>query len=87
MNQAQRKLIANIVAKLNDLKEEVQSLTGEIQSIADDEQEKYDNMPEGLQGGDKGSAIQNAADALTAAAESAGDGNIQEAIDSLEGIE
>jgi hypothetical protein len=38
-----------------------------VNTLADEEREKFDNMPEGLQAGDKGQAIQEAADTLESA--------------------
>jgi hypothetical protein len=39
-------------------------LCGEIEDAKNEEQEYYDNMPEGLQNGEKGQAASNAVDAL-----------------------
>lgn len=40
-----------------------------IRRIAEEEREKFDNLPEGLQQGDKGQAIEQAADGLEQAAD------------------
>lgn len=60
-----------IEAKLDEFK-------SRVESIRDEEQEKYDNMPESLQGGDKGDAMQegiqyleDSMDALDSAIEAA----------------
>ena len=39
-------------------------IRSEIEGIKDDEAEKFANMPEGLQGSDRGQAMESAADAL-----------------------
>jgi len=75
MNAQRRARIGAILTKLNDLAEE-------IESIKDEEQDYYDNMPESLQGGEKGEAAQNAITAL----ENAKD-NTDCACSELEGIE
>jgi len=47
MNKARRKQIMEVVEKLRPLKEE-------LESIAADEQEYFENMPESLQGSERG---------------------------------
>jgi hypothetical protein len=68
MNAQGRKLIAAIVMKLNaakddglplpELKAEVKHNVSILESMRDEEQEKYDNMPEGLQASSKGEALE-----------------------------
>lgn len=53
MNKARRKAIQDVIAKLETLRDEVESLLNE-------EQDYYDNMPESFQNGDKGSAASDA---------------------------
>ncbi len=50
MNKQRRNRLQKVIDKLEELKEEVAS-------ICEEEQEAYDNMPEGLQEGDRGSQI------------------------------
>jgi len=50
-----------------------------IEGIADDERESYDNMPEGLQQSDRGTASEEAAEELSDAV-----GNLQYTIDNLD---
>lgn len=50
-----------------------------VEASLDEEQEKYDNMPESLQSGERGERLQEAIDALTAANE-----DLDEAISVLE---
>lgn len=57
MNAARRKQIAEIASQLETLK-------GDIENIKDDEQAYFDNMPESLQGGEKGTAAESAVEAL-----------------------
>lgn len=75
MNKAGRAHIAQQLEALEQIK-------AEIEGAASEEREKYDNMPESLQNGDRGQAISNNADALDAAVSS-----IEEAINSLGEIE
>mgnify|MGYP001769749452 CR=1 FL=1 len=51
MNKEGRKKLSEILAK-------VEEIEGEICTIKDEEQEKFDNLPEGLQVSDKGTQIE-----------------------------
>lgn len=75
MNKQRRAKIDEALHQLNNLKEQIDEMRGE-------EQDYYDNMPESLQGGDKGEAAQSAADSLSNAVT-----EIDSAISSLEEIE
>lgn len=57
MNKARREDIDRAVALIEEAKEI-------LEAAAADEREYYDNMPEGLQSGEKGMAAEEAADAL-----------------------
>lgn len=57
MNKDRRKRLSDIIAKL-------EALQSEIQSLAEEERECFDNMPEGLQESERGSAIEENADDL-----------------------
>lgn len=83
MNKERRKAIGDVRTKLEECKgrledrlNEVQAefaahfeeIKGEIETLKDEEQDYYDNMPESFQNGDKGSIAQTAIDALDEAA-------------------
>jgi chaperonin cofactor prefoldin len=74
MNQARRKLIQELLSKLN-------TAMTDLESILEDEQYYYDNIPENLQSGDKYEQteedISNLEDAKT---------SLEEAISGLEKI-
>lgn len=72
MNNVRRKAIQNIMDKLEDL-------MAEIEAIRDEEQEAYDNLPEGIQMSERGEAMDTAIYNLDDAAE-----NVQTVIDALE---
>lgn len=63
MNKQNRKMIEGYIDSLEDLKQN-------IESMLDEETEKLDNMPEGLQESERGEAIQDAIDYLEAASDS-----------------
>ena len=53
----------------------------DLQSLADAEQEKFDNMPEGLQQSDRGQKIEESADSLSDAA-----GDLDAVVDAVEQV-
>jgi len=75
MNNDRRKKIAQLVVDLENLRQG-------IESLRDEEQEYYDNMPEGLQAGSKGEAAESAVGALEYAME-----DIESACSNLQDIE
>lgn len=75
MNANDRKELAKAVALL-------QEAQGILETLADAEQEKFDNMSEGLQQGERGQAIEAAAQALSDGKES-----VDSALETLENIE
>jgi len=53
MNNTRRKQIQGIIDKLEDLK-------CNIESLKDEEQEAFDNLPEGIQASERGEAMESA---------------------------
>jgi phage-related minor tail protein len=117
MNQEQKKALVKTVEALraavtqlelvqsqwpSDLKDELDSIESDIENERDAEEEKFDNMPEGLQQGELGQSIEEAAqnldtvkDRLSEATEAFGEAadklsdaisNVSEAADELEAI-
>ena len=71
MNKERRNNIQRLNEQLEKLKGQVEDLMCEFESvledaeaIRDEEQEYFDNMPESLQGGEKGDTAQNNIDVL-----------------------
>lgn len=75
MNKARRARIGLLLGKLQDLQ-------AEAEEIRDEEQEYFDNMPEGLQGGDKGQQAEQDASNLSECAD-----GIEQAVQALGSIE
>lgn len=71
MNKDRRKQIQAI-------RTDLENLQGRVNELKEEEQQTFDDMPEGFQQGERGEATQTAIDALDAAANSIG-----EAADSL----
>ena len=57
MNKARRK-------RLSEIADELESLRYDLEAVASEEREAYDNLPGSLQYGDKGCAMEEAADEL-----------------------
>lgn len=72
MNKQRRKELNDIINKLSDLKDD-------IVALRDEEQDYYDNMPENLQGGERGEMAENAINEMDNA-----ESSIEDAICSLE---
>ena len=49
---------------IEDLKSEVQSIAEDIRTLGEEQQEKHDNMPEGLQDGDTGQLLEQRAQSM-----------------------
>ena len=62
MNKARRKEIDAIIKRIDDIKTDVEG-------IRDEEQDYFDNMPEGFQMGEKGELAEAAANELEYAAD------------------
>ena len=60
MNAQRRKSIQEVIDQLTDLQSTVENLK-------DEEQEAYDNLPENLQGSERGEAMSESADNLDSA--------------------
>ena len=66
MNKARRKAIEEIIDQMGTLKEQ-------IESVCEEEQEAYDNLPESIQYSERGEAMSEAASDLEDAASSIDD--------------
>lgn len=83
VNKQDREQVAVIQAKLEDLKAQIEAAGQELQALADAEQEKFDNLNEGLQQSEQGQAIEAAAETLGEAASACENGEVGEAIEQL----
>lgn len=57
MNKERRQRIGKIIEKLEDI-------AAELEALADEERDAFDNLPESLQYGERGEAMEAAADEL-----------------------
>ena len=75
MNNATRKKIRNLAREVESHGDVLDIIRGQIEELQTEEEEKYDNLPEGLQDSEAGARLQESSDAL------------QEAIDALESLD
>ena len=71
MNKHRRKVLEAVISALEDAREI-------LNNVWDEEQEAFDNMPEGLQESERGETMQEGIDALEYA-----DSSLEEAIDNI----
>jgi hypothetical protein len=64
MNAARRKELAKAQDLIEKIKSDFEALVDIIEAVAPEEREFYDNMPENMQSGDKGTAAENSATLL-----------------------
>jgi hypothetical protein len=84
MKAKDRARLAVIRTELEGYKLKIEDLGSELRDLADREQESYDNLPDSLQGADRGGEMQEAASALDDAATAAEVGGAGEAWEALE---
>ena len=75
MNNERRKEIAEAVALLVKAKAQYEDAAAILENCKDEEEEAFENLPEGLKGSDRGEAMEQAIEYL------------QNAIDELDNIE
>lgn len=64
MNNERRKEIAKLAEQLSEFTGKLDDIKSEIENFAQEEQEKYDNLSEGLQASERGQSYEAAATAL-----------------------
>jgi hypothetical protein len=70
MNKMRRKELMEWVKKAKDWATHGEELKSELENICSDEQDYFDNMPENLQGSQRGMDAEEAIDAMNEAIES-----------------
>lgn len=64
MNNERRKKIRIIINRLDKIIDEASEQLGNLDAIMDEEQDAFDNMPEGFQAGDRGIEIEEGLESL-----------------------
>lgn len=74
MNKQRKEKIRQLKARFQDIQTELKQTSGELSSILSEEQDAFDNMPEGLQSSYRGMCSEDAID------------NMEEASDKLDEV-
>ena len=69
MNEQRREKIRKLKARFQDIQTELKQTSGELTSILSEEQDAFDNMPEGLQSSYRGMCSEDAVDSMEEASE------------------
>ena len=64
MNNIRRKEIKKSIAKLETVISLIEEIAGDLELIQEEEQEAFDNMPEGLQESERGEKMQECVDSF-----------------------
>jgi len=85
MNNARRKAIAALQARLEEALNALDGVVSDVAALQQEEQDAFDNLSEGLQQSERGQQSEAAAEALEEAAQAvdAALERLQEAIDTL----
>lgn len=70
MNKQRRERLSKLISQAEEM-------SAELEAIRDEEQEAFDNMPENMQGGERGDKMQEAIEAMDTAITSLEDFNGQ----------
>ena len=86
MNNARRKEIKNIINELYDLKEKLETLKNDLESVCQDEDDCYNNLPESIMYSERGDEMSGNVDNMTNASDSIDSslGELEDAISTLE---
>lgn len=87
MNNARRKRIQEVVKSLEEIRDQIEALRNDVEDIKDEEQECFDNLPEGLQGSERGQAMETNAETLDETVANLEDIDFEDIITALENIE
>jgi prefoldin subunit 5 len=60
MNNTRRKQIDKVLASISDIRDSLRELVETVDGLMCEEQDAFDNMPEGLQGSEKGEKVEEA---------------------------
>jgi hypothetical protein len=69
MNKQRKEKIRQLKARFQDIQTELKQTSGELSSILNEEQDAFDNMPEGLQSSYRGMCSEDAIDSMEEASE------------------
>lgn len=77
MNRIRRKSLRAILGQMDELSTVLETVKEALQDVLNEEQEAYDNLPEGLQEADRGQQMQECIEALEGVVDSLGELDIE----------
>lgn len=86
MNRIRRKSLRTILGQMDELSTVLETVKEALQDVLNEEQEAYDNLPEGLQESDRGQQMQEYIDALGGVVDSLGELDIEDLYGTIEEI-
>ena len=86
MNRIRRKSLRTILGQMDELSTVLETVKEALQDVLNEEQEAYDNLPEGLQESDRGQQMQEYIDALEGVVDSLGELDIEDLYGPIEEI-
>lgn len=86
MNGIRRKSLRTILGQMDELSTVLETVKEALQDVLNEEQEAYDNLPEGLQESDRGQQMQEYIDALEGVVDSLGELDIEDLYGTIEEI-
>ena len=86
MNRIRRKSLKAILGQMDELSTVLETVKEALQDVLNEEQEAYDNLPEGLQEADRGQQMQEYIEALEGVVDSLGDLDIEDLYGTIEEI-
>ena len=86
MNRIRCKSLRTILGQMDELSTVLETVKEALQDVLNEEQEAYDNLPEGLQESDRGQQMQEYIDALEGVVDSLGELDIEDLYGTIEEI-
>ena len=86
MNRIRRKSLRTILGQMDEISTVLETVKEALQDVLNEEQEAYDNLPEGLQESDRGQQMQEYIDALEGVVDSLGELDIEDLYGTIEEI-
>ena len=86
MNRVRRKSLKDVLGKMDELSAVLENVKDAIQAVLVEEQEAYDNLPEGLQEAERGQQMQEYIEALEGVVDSLGDLDVEDLYSTIEEI-
>lgn len=86
MNRIRRRSLKAILGQLDELSTVLETVKEALQDVLTEEQEAYDNLPEGLQETERGQQMQEYIEALEGVVDSLGDLDVEDLYGTIEEI-